>query len=355
MIDYKLLKSTLESRIRECDQVFIAPHLNADFDAIASAIGLTLIATKFGKPSFILMSDDVMKIEPGVKLIMSEYTDKDKLINMSKFLQLRGKNDLLITADVNKDYLVGVKDYLNDFKNIVIIDHHSPDDNTIKTNEEDKFISIEESSVSEIVSKLLFCFNIKLDGTIANFLLSGIYLDTDHLRKNTTTNTMKIAAKLLERGASIDHVHNYFEEDFNSDRKIQSLINKANFFTYTIAMAIEDENVQYTREELAKVADYLLKFKADATIAAGFIDDELISISARSKGKINVGEVMKTLGGGGNVVNAATKLNVHEVKCEDSDKNLSDDEIKHNAIQSVEKQLVRTLSPSFYILESEKK
>ena len=39
----------------------------------------------------------------------------------------------MIAVDVNKDYLISVKDYLDKFNSIVIIDHHKTDENTIKT------------------------------------------------------------------------------------------------------------------------------------------------------------------------------------------------------------------------------
>ncbi len=62
------------------------------------------------------------------------------------------------------------------------------------------------------------------------------------------------------------------------------------------------------KEELAKAADYLLRYKVDASFAVGYTDDDVISISARSKGDINVGEIMGELEGGGNTFSAATRL-----------------------------------------------
>ena len=72
MIDYKKLKSVLEERINLCDQVFIVPHLGIDFDAIASSIALTLIANKYKKPNYIILDEELMKIEPGVKLLIAD-------------------------------------------------------------------------------------------------------------------------------------------------------------------------------------------------------------------------------------------------------------------------------------------
>ena len=330
MMDYKKLKGVLEERIMNSDQVFIVPHLGIDFDAIASSIALTLIANKYKKPNYIILDEELIKIEPGVKLIISNYNNKSKFITSNKAMQLKGDNDLLIATDVNKKYLVGIKDHIDEFNDVMIIDHHETDKNTIQTKEDGTFIGLEESSVSEILTELLGMFNIKIEPNIANYLLTGIYLDTDKLRKNLKPTTTRIVTKLLERGANIETVNKYFEEDFNSDRKIQALINKTKFLTYTIAMAIENGEVEYTKEELAKVADYLQRFNVDVSLAAGHINDSVISVSARSNGNFDIGKVMGELGGGGDIYKAATK-------------------IENEESEEVERVLVRTLTPKYYI------
>lgn len=229
--------------------------------------------------------------------------------------------------DVNKKNMICCKDELDCFNDIIIIDHHKEDENTIDT--DSKNIDINLSSVSEFMTELLCFYFIKYDNRMADYLLSGIYLDTNKLSKNVTSRTMRCVSKLMERGADLSKVNDLFVEDFVSDRKVQELVSKANFLTYTIAVCIADSDVNYTKEELAKVADYLLKYKVDAAFACGYIDESLLSISARSKGKIDVGEIMKELSGGGNVCSAATK-------------------ISNEGIDEVSGKLVRKLIPSYY-------
>lgn len=323
----KEFKIKLEQIINDSEQVFIVPHLGADFDAIASCIGMWLIAKKFDKPSYIILEEDLLKIEAGVKIIASEIKKTIPVISMDKYKQLKNNNDLLITVDVNKKNLICCKDYLEQFKNIIVIDHHKENNQSIDT--EYKMIDPSVSSTSEMITELLCLYSIKYSSRIADYLYAGIYLDTNKFQKNYTSKTLKIASKLIEKGANISKVNELFEEDFFSDRRVQELVSKATFFTYTIALSIADDSVIYTKEELAKVADYLLKYKVDAAFAAGFISEELISVSARSKGKVNVGEVMNDLNGGGNTYSAATKL-------EEKD------------ISIVAKKLIKQLKPNFY-------
>ena len=169
---------------------------------------------------------------------------------------------------------------------------------------------------------------IRLTPEIADYLLAGIYLDTNKLSKNVSSETFRTVAKLVENGATLNRVTDLFVEDFVSDRKIQELVNKAKIMTFSVATASGDEDMEYTKEELAKVADYLLRYGVDASFAIGNIGDGVLSISGRSKEKINVGAVMQVLGGGGNPYSGAVK-------------------ISDTTIEQAEKNLIKVIKPPF--------
>lgn len=306
MEEIKDLRVNLESKILQSDKVVIVPHMGIDFDAIGSAIGISLIAKKLKKAFVILVDDPVYKIDYGVKLIMDESRKEFPITTKEKYLQQATPNDLFILTDTNKNYLIALKDVLKESEKNVIIDHHEEDESTVKS--ECKYINTKSSSASEIVTRLLTLCKIKPSSEVANYLLAGIYLDTNKLTKNISSNTMRTVASLIEYGADMNKVTDWFVEDFNSDRRVQELVSKAQITTYSIATVLAEEGVEYAKEELAKVADYLLKYRVDAAFAIGNIGDNTVSISARSKGKINVGEIMKELNGGGNQYSAATKI-----------------------------------------------
>ena len=313
MCSLREFRDKLEENIKNSNQVFIVPHTGADLDAIASSIALSYIVKKLGKEAYIILDEDPVRVEPGVKMIIDEAKNNISLINLDKYRRISSDNDLLITCDVNKSYMVCCKNELSNFRRKVVIDHHNEDCNTIDADL--KYIEPSKSSTSEIVTELLSMFQIKSDSFLSNYLLAGIYLDT-----NASSNTMRIVAKLTGRGADITCVNKYFEEDFYSDRRVQNLVSRSEFYSYTVALCVGSADERYLKEDLAKAADYLLRFKSvDASFAVGYVDDETISISARSKGNINVGEIMGRLEGGGNFFSAATKLQKRElddtVKC----------------------------------------
>ena len=299
------LKIYISEKMKNAKKVIIIPHINPDFDAIGSASGITLIAKKFKKESRIIVDDDINAIDDGVRLIIDELNkDNELVINKSKYKDIKNKDDLFILTDVNKKKLISMNNIINK-KNTIVIDHHESGDDTVLSNYE--YIDTNVSSASEIVTRLLASYKIKIPKDIANYLLAGIHLDTNRLTKNTSSNTFKVISKLLDSKADMSKVTNFFVEDFYSDRKVQNLVNMLDISNYTVGTIIAKDCL-VEPIELAKAADYSLRYGLDAVFALGKIDEDTISISSRSQGKVNVGAVMREFDGGGHMYSGAAKI-----------------------------------------------
>ncbi len=327
MDDIKNLKIALENHILKSKRVVLVPHLGIDFDAIGATLGLSLLAKKHKKDTTIIVNDDELKMDPGVKTIIDANRETYKIVNYEQFIRTKNPDDYFILADVNKSNLIALKEKLEKEK-VLIIDHHNEDANTLMA--EYKYVNPRVSSACEVVTKLLCMNRIKITPEMANYLLAGIYLDTKRMTSNNASSeTFRIVSKLIEKGANTNYVNDLFMEDFNSDRKVHKLVSLANLVNISFALASANEDVIYTKEELAKVADYLLKFKIDASFAIGHIDENIISVSARAKGNIDVGNIMSEFGGGGNEYSAAAK-------------------VENTSIAEVSNKLYRILKPQYY-------
>ena len=76
-----------------------------------------------------------------------------------------------------------------------------------------------------------------------------------------------------------------------------------------VALTKAVNNEIYRREELAKAADTLLLFNdIEASFVIARIDKNTVGISARSLGNIDVGKVLNMFGGGGDIHEAAAKI-----------------------------------------------
>ncbi len=324
------IKASLDRLLDENDNVFVVPHIRPDFDAVGSALGIALICKKNNKNCFIVIDDDYDKLEPETRKVLESIKGNFNFIRSNDLPVYLTPRSLMIAVDANKDYLLCTKKYLNEFKNIVVIDHHKTDEHTIKT----PYLYVDESisSVCEEVSRLLFLYGVKLSPDYANYLLAGIILDTNKLSKNTSARTFEIASKLTASGADPTIANNMFLEDFEHDRAIQRLVDNTDFQNYIFAIASdsEDSGRIYEPEDIAKAADYLLKYNINCSFAMAYIDDITISVSARSKGLIDVSKIMRLFGGGGNEYSAATK-------------------IRGKSLQEVKSLLISSLMPGAYI------
>jgi c-di-AMP phosphodiesterase-like protein len=317
MQDTMAIKLNLDKLLSECENVFIVPHNRPDMDALGSSIGMALICKKNKKKCYIVINDELDKIEAATRKVIEEIGSDFEIINLDIAHDLITDKSLMIAVDSNKENLVSTGEILDRFQDILVIDHHKTDEKTIKT----KYLYVDDtlSSTCEEISRLLFSYNVRLTKDQANYLLAGIILDTNKLSKNVSEGTYAVAAKLVSKGADATVANNMYLEDFEHDRAIQKLVDNTIFPTYIYAIACDKEGSGqiYSVEDIAKASDYLLKYQVNATFALAYIDEETISISARSKGIIDVSKIMMLFGGGGNTHSAAARvkgMSLNEIK-----------------------------------------
>ena len=320
------LSNILINSFMNSSNVFIIGHNQIDFDALGAAVGIKALLNSFLKNSYIIVNDTDYDLERGVRSIVRDMKDKYNIINLEDAKKLMDDNSLLVVVDVNQEYRLSVKDNLDDFKNIIVIDHHDLSSSSVKC--DNIYIDNTSSSASEIVSQLLILNKTYFDSTTASIILSGIVLDTKRFKQNTSSKTHELAKKLINNGADTGYVNSLFEEDYEEYKNISNLIINGTLFNeynnnillpQKVAFVLNRNkpNTIYKRVELAKASDQMLKFSTDASFVLGHIDKNNIAISARSRAKtknesnlvedINVGEILTILSPsscGGNIYNA---------------------------------------------------
>lgn len=314
----KRANKELPKIIENSSEIYIVGHKTADFDSIGAALGLTRLCREYidGSKIFIVLNDSDESLEPGLKRVKYDSKEEYNIIGLEEFNnRKRTSSPTLLVVDTNRKHLIDLNANLPEFKNVVVIDHHKPTQDSIET--EYSFIDTTASSACEMIAGLLNLNKIGYDSNIATYLLAGIMLDTKRYIKNTTPKTMDTAEKLLAKGADYNKINDLFLVDFEQDRKINDLIfSNTVFETYDYGVPrsisytfnIYNDKAIYRREELGRAADKMLKYRVDAIFVFGQIDENTISISARSKSNVDVGTIMEQLGGGGNLQNAGCQI-----------------------------------------------
>lgn len=304
----KELSERLEENIDGASKVFIVGHNNPDYDAIGSALGIATIVKSLGKDAYIIINDGLSKLDLGVQNILAANSSYYNIITLEDFRKLVDDDSMLITTDVNKKYMVSVRDDLRSFKKVMIIDHHLDDEFTIDADY--KYIDVAASSASEIVTRVLKKMNIDYSLKLANALLAGIILDTKRFQKNTSLSTFQATEELCQRGADYEAVNRLFVSDFKEATEINFLISGNEELSNTRIVAYPQllgaptvsftvnrnkPSTMYNQVTLAKAADQMLNYNVDASFVLGYVSPDDVGISARSRGDFNVGEVLAKL------------------------------------------------------------
>ncbi len=312
-----------QKAINKSDKIFIATHRNADLDALGSILGTYML---------------VKAIDANKEVkIYSETLDNTTLFTFNKdyreyqsyIISDISENDItaksmLIVTDTSSIELLEREDLptLFDPDNVFNIDHHkiSSADNVITKNDLNALIVSNSSSAAELVVEL---FRIKLGDfnnqlipqEIATILLAGIYLDTNSLSRNMSSNTYEALAWLNRNHASIEKAMGYISGASKSDLAVfKDVINNIKFKNNKIVSYL-DESVIINPDEVAIFANDLLDFKdINASFFIAKVSEEMIKVSARSSGEFNVQTIAEQLGGGGTVEASAIEFNLKEKK-----------------------------------------
>lgn len=293
---------TIKKEIKNHNTIFITGHRNLDLDALGSCIGFYTICKKFNKKAYIVIDDQ--KHELGVNKILKEFNQN--IITSNEIESNKTNKNLLVVLDTNKVNLLQNENLLNQIEDVLIIDHHEENKNTIK--KAIKVLDNNISSASEMITELIIKYKIKLLPQEATFILSGIVLDTNNFVLKTTQNTFKNAYLLTQYGADPLKVQYYLKQDIMDYILRQDLIRNIQIKN-GIAITLGNEKIIYKREELAKMADTILQFDGIHTsYVLGKIENNLLGLSARSNNEIDVSKTCEKFGGGGDKNDAAAQI-----------------------------------------------
>ena len=301
----------LNSVIQEYDSFIIMGHKDPDLDSLGSSLGLCEIIESFGKKPYIFLNDKHLENYNSNINQAFEKMEKDVIcVNERSYKKIEGKI-LLIVTDV---HMVDRLEYpkLVEIFDTIVLDHHIKSKNYIKTA---KFIYIDTnlSSMSELITYYAKYVNIDLDNVIATILLAGIEIDTNGFNLKTTSKTYEAASTLMEMGADSILKQELLKESKDDYVKRASFIRDSFMINDCIAMCIV--NKLSNSMELAEIAEELLTFEdIKASYVIGKFDNDVIGVSARSLGDIDVNSVISKIGGGGHSSNAAAQVKDKTIK-----------------------------------------
>ena len=307
----RAMMTAISEKLRSVDRVFVVGHKNLDMDALGSAVGMQLFASNVLDESYVVYDAEQMSPDIHRAIQFLENEGVTKLLPLNQAMGMATNRSLLVMVDHSKTALTLSKEFYDLFTQTIIIDHHRRDqdfpENAVIT-----YIESGASSASELVTELLQFQNSKksrLSRIQASVLMGGMMLDTKNFTSRVTSRTFDVASYLRTRGSDSVVIQELAATDFEEYRLVNELILQGQAVQPSILVAQAKDGKEYDTVVISKAADTMLAMsgiEASFVIAKNSQGD--ISISARSRSKINVQRIMEELGGGGHFNLAAARL-----------------------------------------------
>ncbi|WP_282141054.1 DHH family phosphoesterase [Cytobacillus oceanisediminis] len=322
----RVISHALKELISESDKVIIMGHKSPDMDAIGAAIGIQKVARLNQREGYVVVNFN--ELDTGVRRMMKEIEKNEELfskfITPEQAMEIATDDTLLVVVDTHKPSMVIEEKLLHKIEHVVVIDHHRRAEEFIH-NPLLVYMEPYASSTAELVTELLEYQpkNGRIEMLEATALLAGIIVDTKSFSLRTGSRTFDAASYLRGQGADTVLVQKFLKEDVDTYIKRAKLIETVQFYREGIAIAKGQPDQIFDQVLIAQTADTLLTM--DGVVASFVISnrsENMIGVSARSLGDINVQVIMENLEGGGHLTNAATQL--HDATLDDVEARLKE-------------------------------
>lgn len=305
----RVFASELIHHISASDRVLIMGHARADMDSLGACLGVAKLAKFCGVQAHIVGDTADPNTERYFDKLQSMKGYEDVVIDRAQALELNSSESLLVIVDVNNPDFFEAPDLFSTMNKVVVIDHH------IKNSEYEtafSYIEPSASSTCEIVAELLE--QALPDGDLtkdeAEILLAGMLLDTKQFTRNTGARTFGAAQYLRNQGAVPVEAQELYQTSFSQFERETRFQSKLKMYRGQLVIAVNDydDNVPGDRVIGAKVADRMLELQSVMASFAVCRIGDVVYVSARSAGKINVQQIMGYLGGGGSYDSSAAQI-----------------------------------------------
>lgn len=288
--------------------IFVTSHKAADIDALASSIAIAKAFINKGKQAKIILSEfDSTTMDIYKKLPLET---KKLFVTEKQAIDESTKKTSLIIADVSEAKRIQAPELLKNIplESIYIIDHHRVGEQIINSRSESLYVDTTASSVSEIITEMIFLEGNEdcIDESLATLLISGIYLDTNTLKRNSSSRTHDAISNLIKKGGDAKEAGNILSPSSDEITILNKALSNAKKIKSNILFSVIPESIILTDSKVAQISNNLLNYKdINITIVLARIKNDLYKVSIRSTEKINSQLIAEKLGGGGHFNTAA--------------------------------------------------
>ncbi|WP_315440083.1 DHH family phosphoesterase [uncultured Selenomonas sp.] len=307
----RVVAHALRDIMENSDEVYVMGHHNEDYDAFGAAMGVACMARSLGKKVHIVLSEMNEGIDRIEDLVQKDEAYEGLFLRPGDITETPSLSSLLVVVDAHIPHILADPALLERIPKVVVIDHHRRSEHFIK-NPLLVYIETASSSASELVTELLMYFgdNIRPTRLDATALYSGVVVDTKNFNVGAGVRTFDAAAYLRRAGADPVLVRTLFQSDYETTVSLARAKANAVYYPGGLIVGSLPDLLPNGQIIAAQAADGMLRVDSVRMSIYVFpLASDVVGISARSSGEMNVQVIMEAFGGGGhaNVAGAQVK------------------------------------------------
>lgn len=282
--------------IEEAEELVLACHLGPDGDALGSMLAVAAAASKRGRRVWATFGP------PDSPPAEFSYLPLELLTPLP---EVPAEPELMLTFDAaSADRLGLLTPYAEKAKRLIVVDHHRSNPGFGHLN----LIDPAAAATAQVTYRLLEWLGWDFDQVIATCLLTGLVTDTGRFQySNTTPETLRIAATLVEMGARPEEVgrHVYEESPFALLRVEAAVLERAQLdlersVVFSVLRLADLAAAGIAPEDTDHLIDAIrVAQEAEVALLVKEQPDQTVKASLRSRGAIDVGAIAVAHGGGG--------------------------------------------------------
>lgn len=295
--------------IQSAQHVLLIAHKSPDGDTLGAALGLWNMFNETGKKATVYCLDKpapIFNFMPGVEGVTQELGDVKAY-------------EVIFVLDAGATHLTGLHEERPELFDqslpVVNIDHHMSNNHYGKYN----LVVTDAASTTEVVYTMLHKLGLPISRQTATCLLTGIYTDTgSFMHSNTTSQVLRVAAKLLARGADLRSLS---KDIFNTlpistmhlwGRVLQGIHQTPEGVTMAIVSEKDFKETGADYSQLEGVVDYVNSVPAAQYSVLLSERGEVVKGSLRTlKEEVDVAAIASQYGGGGHTKAAGFSVKGH--------------------------------------------
>ena len=280
--------------IQNSESIVVVTHQTPDGDAVGSSLAMKLALESMGKNPDVIIPE-----VPSIYDFLPGREDIKASSDVEKY-------ELAISVDCATEMRIDGKEYFENAKHTIVIDHHGS--NTMYG--DFNYVNPVSPACCDILAGVFDYYNINITKDIGTCLLTGIITDTGGFKyPSTTAETFEFAAELLRKGVNVSEIYKRtmdtmsratFELTKRVMDRMEILEDGKVAFTYITKQDVNEVDAKPgDHEGLVNIGRNLDGVEVSIFIRQNEENKDEFRASLRTNGDVNASDICLMFGGGG--------------------------------------------------------